>query len=129
MGPTEHRTQGEMGHEVKTYSDEYVYVLFNIQLVYRLFTSRLQVVYESFTSCLQVVCRLFTWISIAGARVCVTLEAMEKSPLVTVRWTTSLAFTMATRFRGKPMSFTMYAAERKPLKMTAEGAETGVKVK
>lgn len=47
----------------------------------------------------------------AGAKVCVTLAAMEKSPLVTVLWTMSLEFTMATNFRGNPICFTMKPAE------------------
>lgn len=65
MGPTEHRTPGEMGQEVKTYSDEYVYILFNIQLVYRLFMSCLQVFMSCllvFTGCLQVIyLDIYSW--------------------------------------------------------------------
>lgn len=49
----------------------------------------------------------------AGASVCVTLRAMVKSPDVTVLWTMSLAFTMATSFRGNPIFFTMKPAETK----------------
>lgn len=52
-----------------------------------------------------------TWMSMAGAKVCVTLAAMEKSPLVTILCTMSLEFTMATSFRGSPICFTMQPAD------------------
>lgn len=58
---------------------------------------------------LQTLCA--TWMSMAGANVCVTLAAMEKSPLVTILCTMSLEFTMATSFRGRPICFTMQPAD------------------
>lgn len=52
-----------------------------------------------------------TWMSMAGAKVCVTLAAMEKSPVVTILCTMSLEFTIATSFTGNPICFTMNPAE------------------
>lgn len=49
--------------------------------------------------------------SMAGAKVLVMLDAMEKSPLFTVLCTMLFEFTIATRRNGTPISFTMVPAE------------------